>query len=142
MVGRLPRYVRLGRALFSDPKVPRARKAVLVGALGYVASPIDLVPGIIPVAGQLDDLAAILFALRGALGAIPPAAATEHLQAAGLAPTAIKSDLETVGATAGWMARGAWRLAGRAAQVAGTGTRLAFRLASSLLPRSPSRRGL
>jgi uncharacterized membrane protein YkvA (DUF1232 family) len=34
--------------------VPRRRKLLLVGLVGYLALPFDLVPDFIPIAGQLD----------------------------------------------------------------------------------------
>ncbi len=41
------------------------RTAVIVGlCIGYVISPIDLIPDFIPVAGKIDDISVILFMLR------------------------------------------------------------------------------
>src|SRR5882757_3999913 len=104
-IGRLPRYVRLAKALLGDPGVSKPRKAALAAGLAYLASPIDLVPGIIPVAGQLDDLAAVLYAIRTALRGLPPDQARRHLLEVGLAPTALASDIDTVRATTGWTVR-------------------------------------
>ena len=72
LIRRLPRYAKLAWALGRDDRLSRSRRAALIAGAAYLASPIDLVPGIIPVAGQLDDAAAILFALR--TGAQRPAA--------------------------------------------------------------------
>src|SRR5690606_11747919 len=60
LIKRLPAYMRLSANLARDPRVPKTAKASL--ALGgiYVVSPVDLIPGIIPVAGQLDDLYVLL----------------------------------------------------------------------------------
>ena len=38
-------------------------KAIIIGALGYLISPIDVVPDAIPIAGLADDLAVLLYAL-------------------------------------------------------------------------------
>ncbi len=46
-----------------DPEVPWQYKAVAVGALVYLISPIDAVPDIIPVIGLLDDVAVITAAV-------------------------------------------------------------------------------
>jgi uncharacterized membrane protein YkvA (DUF1232 family) len=48
--------LKLIRALMQDPEVPSLWKVLplLVGA--YLVFPIDLIPGFIPVLGQLDDL--------------------------------------------------------------------------------------
>ena len=44
-------------------EVPVAVKTVIMGALGYLISPIDFIPDMIPVLGYTDDAAAIAFAL-------------------------------------------------------------------------------
>jgi uncharacterized membrane protein YkvA (DUF1232 family) len=44
--------------------VPRRRKLLLVGLVGYLALPFDLVPDFIPVAGQLDDALVVALVLR------------------------------------------------------------------------------
>lgn len=54
-VGFVPDCVGLFKRLIGDPRVPRARKALLVLMVGYLVMPIDLVPDFIPVVGQLDD---------------------------------------------------------------------------------------
>ncbi len=104
-LGRLPRYLVLARALAGEPSVPRWRKAALAASIVYLASPIDLVPGLIPVAGQLDDLAAVLLGLRVALGGCSPDARVAHLEAAGLEEDSIGRDLAIVRGAAGWIAR-------------------------------------
>lgn len=42
--------------LFRHPQTQRSAKLVAIVVLGYVLSPIDLIPDFIPVLGQLDDL--------------------------------------------------------------------------------------
>jgi uncharacterized membrane protein YkvA (DUF1232 family) len=103
-IGRIPRYLMLAAALLRDPKLGRWRKAGLAASLAYVASPIDFVPGIIPVAGQLDDLAALLLGIRNALRGCSPTGAAAHLKKARLTATDIDNDLATVRASAGWIA--------------------------------------
>lgn len=39
-------------------------KAIIIGALGYLISPLDLVPDAIPLAGLGDDLAVLLYVLQ------------------------------------------------------------------------------
>jgi uncharacterized membrane protein YkvA (DUF1232 family) len=60
----LPDLGRLLRALVADPRVPRRAKIVAGAAIGYVASPIDLVPDFVPTAGGVDDLLILLAAVR------------------------------------------------------------------------------
>ena len=60
----VPDCVVLFQRLLSDPSVDWWRKALLVVALAYLVSPIDLVPDFIPIAGQLDDAIVVAVALR------------------------------------------------------------------------------
>jgi uncharacterized membrane protein YkvA (DUF1232 family) len=60
----LPDCVVLVRRLLGDPAVPRASKLLLGGLVVYLASPIDLVPDFVPVAGQLDDALMVALVLR------------------------------------------------------------------------------
>jgi uncharacterized membrane protein YkvA (DUF1232 family) len=123
---RLPTYLKLGWLLARDPGVPVRGKAALVGALGYVISPIDPVPGIIPVIGQLDDLAVLLLALRGALAAAPDDVAQRHLATVDLSHETLDRDLLALRATAVWIAGRGVALAALAARsVAGAFTRRA-----------------
>ncbi|MCU0484296.1 MAG: YkvA family protein [Chloroflexi bacterium] len=105
LVGRLPRYLRLAVGLVGDPRLPRTRRAAVLAAAVYLASPIDLIPGVIPIAGQLDDVAVALFALRTALRALDPAVRAEQLETAGLMPGDLDDDLAALGETALWLAR-------------------------------------
>lgn len=58
--------VLVGR-LLRDDRVPRRRKLLLVALGAYLASPIDLVPDIVPVLGQLDDALVAGLVLRAVL---------------------------------------------------------------------------
>lgn len=130
---RLPAYARLGWRLAREPLLSRARRAAVVAAAGYLASPIDLVPGLIPVAGQLDDAAAVLFGLRVALAGLPPAERAGVLAEAGLARADLDVDLRTIGVTYAWLGRRGGRLAWRGARGAVRAAgRLGARLASRL----------
>lgn len=51
----VPNLVRLFRGLLADPRVPLRAKVVLVVGIVWIASPIDLIPEFIPIAGPLDD---------------------------------------------------------------------------------------
>lgn len=48
----------------TDPDVPAKDKAVLVGALGYLLLPVDLIPDFIPLLGFADDFSALVAAYR------------------------------------------------------------------------------
>lgn len=45
-------------------KVSKADKAMIIGALGYMISPLDVMPDAIPIVGLTDDLAVLIFVLR------------------------------------------------------------------------------
>jgi uncharacterized membrane protein YkvA (DUF1232 family) len=60
----IPDCVVLVRRLLADPEVPRTSKLLLGGLVGYLASPIDLVPDFVPIAGQLDDALVVALVLR------------------------------------------------------------------------------
>lgn len=107
---RLPRYLKLAHGLARDPTIPALRKSALVGGIGYAVLPFDLLPGIIPIVGQLDDLAALLLGIRYALGACSPEQLQAHFTRVGLAETAIDADLQTVRDAAAWLAKGAMKL--------------------------------
>lgn len=44
--------------------VPLKEKAIIIGALGYLISPLDVMPDAIPIAGLSDDLAVLIFVLH------------------------------------------------------------------------------
>jgi uncharacterized membrane protein YkvA (DUF1232 family) len=60
----LPNLIKLLGRLLKDPRVPRRSKIVVGAVMAYVVSPIDLLPEFIPVAGVLDDLFLVVFALN------------------------------------------------------------------------------
>jgi uncharacterized membrane protein YkvA (DUF1232 family) len=60
----VPNLVKLLVRLARDPRVPRRTKIVLGAALAYIASPIDIVPDFIPVAGLADDVLLLAFAVN------------------------------------------------------------------------------
>jgi uncharacterized membrane protein YkvA (DUF1232 family) len=64
VAGFVPDCLVLCRRLLADTRVPRRHKALLAGLLGYLASPLDLIPDFIPVIGQLDDVLIAAVVLR------------------------------------------------------------------------------
>ena len=120
-VARLPRYLYLAQALVRDPAVSVQRKSALAAGLGYAVLPFDILPGIIPIVGQLDDLGALLLGIRQALRGLAPEAATAHLAQAGLAAGALDADLRIVGVAGVWLVAQA---AGLARRVVGAPLRL------------------
>ena len=45
-------------------KVSTKDQAIIIGALGYMISPLDAIPDAIPIAGLTDDLAVLLYVLK------------------------------------------------------------------------------
>ncbi len=60
----LPDVVRLVRRLAADRSLPRGVRVRLWALLGYLLSPIDLVPDVVPVIGYADDVVVVVWALR------------------------------------------------------------------------------
>jgi uncharacterized membrane protein YkvA (DUF1232 family) len=79
----LPSFVRLYWRLFRDSRVSILPKALLVGAVGYVVLPFDLLPDVIPFVGRLDDLTVVLLAARWFIQWCPPEIVREHVRAIG-----------------------------------------------------------
>ena len=78
LVRLVPDCVVLFKRLLSDPRVDWWRKALLIGVIAYVVSPIDLVPDFIPIAGQFDDAILVVLAIRVLLRASGPRLLSEH----------------------------------------------------------------
>jgi len=76
----LPNLIRLYWRL-RDPRVSVWPKAMLVGALAYVALPFDLIPDVIPFLGEIDDLVIVIVAARWFMQWCPPEVVREHAQA-------------------------------------------------------------
>ncbi len=95
-VRRLPAYGRLVLAMVRDPRVPHRARGMLAVGGAYLVSPIDLVPGIIPVAGQIDDVYVVLMAIRQALRMVPADVADVYLERYQLDTDTIDSDLATI----------------------------------------------
>ena len=49
-------------------KVSKKDKAIIIGALGYRISPLDVIPDAIPIAGLTDDLAVLAYVLKKVWG--------------------------------------------------------------------------
>lgn len=74
----LPNLVKLVGRLLADPRVPRRSKIALGAAAAYVASPIDIIPEVIPVIGWADDLILIMLAIDSLIERSGPEIVEEH----------------------------------------------------------------
>lgn len=60
----IPNLLVLFQGLLRDPRVPRSAKLWLGFAAVWIASPIDLIPEFVPIAGPLDDAIVAALVLR------------------------------------------------------------------------------
>jgi uncharacterized membrane protein YkvA (DUF1232 family) len=67
LITLLPAAIGMLRRLLTDKSAPFAVKAMLVGVLVYLASPVDLVPDVLPVIGYADDALLVVAVLRSAV---------------------------------------------------------------------------
>ena len=63
--------------ILRHPDVPWSAKCVAACALGYILSPVQLIPSFIPVIGQLDDLTVLFLGARFVRGLVPCALLAE-----------------------------------------------------------------
>ncbi len=57
---------------WKDPRTPVLARVVIIVAVAYAVSPIDLIPDFIPFFGQLDDLLILPLLIALAIRLIPP----------------------------------------------------------------------
>ncbi len=74
----LPNLIKLLGRLMRDPRVPGRSKALVGLTLGYLLSPVDLLPDAIPVLGQADDLLLAAFAVSHLLRSAGEEVVLEH----------------------------------------------------------------
>jgi uncharacterized membrane protein YkvA (DUF1232 family) len=74
----IPHLFSLFRGLLRDPRVPRSGKLWVAFAVVWIASPIDLIPEFIPVAGPLDDAIVAALVLRHLLRSTSQEVLSEH----------------------------------------------------------------
>ncbi len=66
------RELKVYQLVLKDQRTPRLAKWLLVVAIGYVLSPIDIIPDFIPVLGYLDDVILVPGLIIIVLKIIPP----------------------------------------------------------------------
>ena len=82
LIMNLPKLLKLYYRLFKDPRTPLHLKLVLVLAIAYSISPLDLIPDfLMPLIGQIDDLIVLFIAFRYFLKNCPPELVLEHIEA-------------------------------------------------------------
>ena len=71
MAARFGHELAVYRAVLKHKRAPWLARALLVAAIGYALSPIDLIPDFVPVLGHLDDLVIVPALVAAALWLIP-----------------------------------------------------------------------
>lgn len=72
---------RLVLRLLREPRVPVFLKALPALAALYLLSPLDAVPDLLPFAGQIDDVVAIVLAVKAFVALCPSSAVAFHRDA-------------------------------------------------------------
>ena len=80
---RLPGYLRLSWRLFLDPHMPTPAKAIAIGAVVLILSPLDVLDWI-PVAGGVSEIVLLAIVLRAFINAAPDDVRAAHMAALGL----------------------------------------------------------
>jgi uncharacterized membrane protein YkvA (DUF1232 family) len=96
LASRAPAYTRLLLSLVVDERVPGSRKALLAGALGYLALGRDIIPDDIPVLGGLDDLVVVVLAVDLFLDGVPAELMHEKLDELGIERAAFEQDIAQI----------------------------------------------
>jgi uncharacterized membrane protein YkvA (DUF1232 family) len=77
-MSRLPDYARLVFGLLWDSRVSLLDRIMVAGSLVYLISPIDILPDVFPILGQIDDLFFIVFAMTRLFERAPRDAVLSH----------------------------------------------------------------
>jgi uncharacterized membrane protein YkvA (DUF1232 family) len=73
--------LKLAVRLLREPAVPLLVKSLPFAALLYVVSPLDFIPDVLPVIGEIDDLAIVLLSVKAFVRLCPAAVTTYHRDA-------------------------------------------------------------
>lgn len=77
------RSMQLVYKLMLDPRVPFLPKLIVPLVALYIISPIDVVPDVLLLLGQLDDIALLFFGTKMFINFCPPDVVLEHRRALG-----------------------------------------------------------
>ena len=74
----LPNYLKLIYRLLRDGRVMATEKAMLLATAVYVVSPLDFLPDVIPLVGQIDDILLVALILQRFMNSIDRHVLYEH----------------------------------------------------------------
>src|SRR5262249_33623401 len=78
LIAFLPNLLKLLYRMMRDPRVSRADKLILAGAIVYVITPFDFIPDFIPFIGQVDDIYLVAIVLLRFINRASEDVVTEH----------------------------------------------------------------
>jgi uncharacterized membrane protein YkvA (DUF1232 family) len=93
LIWKLPTYARVIWGLARDPRTPLPLKGLLAAGLVYLAVPLDLIPDVIPILGQADDLTVLMLVLDLFIANAPAEVRREHMERAGNGTSDLDRDL-------------------------------------------------
>jgi len=79
-IREIVQQVKLAYNLMLDRRVHPVTKIIPLAALAYLFMPVDIAPDVMPIFGQLDDLAIVMLGLRFFFEFSPPEVVHEHLK--------------------------------------------------------------
>ena len=74
----IPNFVKLLCRMVQDKRVTIEEKALLLGTIAYVISPLDFLPDAIPFLGQIDDLFLVALILKRFLNSVDRSVLLEY----------------------------------------------------------------
>src|SRR4026208_1393326 len=89
----IPNMLLLSARLMVDPRVPAKERLLVAGAILYAFVPLDSIPDMLPVVGQVDDAYLVALTLLRLMTVTDPRVVREHWRGGG-------DVVELVGATA------------------------------------------
>ena len=89
----VPNMLLLAARLMIDPRVPVTERVLVAGAILYALIPLDFIPDVLPLVGQIDDAYLVSLSLLRLMTVTDPRVVREHWRGGG-------DVVELVGATA------------------------------------------
>ncbi|HOS70642.1 MAG TPA: YkvA family protein [Bacillota bacterium] len=119
VIEKLPNYSKLLIMLYKSPDIRKRQKLLLSAGIAYSVSPVELIPGIIPVAGQLDNLIIMLRCLRKVLKSSDEKVRERYLKESGITLEEIDEDIKISADTLKSIGRGTVRIVSNTGKFAG-----------------------